>query len=271
MSAKLFERYKDLQKYVGWADDDAARIASVADVVGQHIDVLINDFYQEIKRHPDAARVITGGDAQISRLMDSLKTWLCESMQGRSDVAYVTRRWNIGLRHAEIGLNPAYTAAAMSRLRNGIVSILAANISNSSAELAPVVQSFNKLLDLDLAIIQDAYESEYLRRERLAEHERSEVKFRMLVEAAAGLVMIVRQDHSIAYISPYCESMTGYPAAESIGKPFTDTICRRKCSHLLFHSNRRGFCGQADQGVRRADCASRRSHPLVYLERSTVR
>ena len=109
----------------------------------------------------------------------------------------------------------------MSRLRNGIVSILAANISNS-CRAGPVVQSFNKLLDLDLAIIQDAYESEYLRRERLAEHERSEVKFRMLVEAAAGLVMIVRQDHSIAYISPYCESMTGYPAAESIRKPFTD-------------------------------------------------
>ena len=221
MPAKLFERYKDLQKYVGWADDDAARIASVADVVGQHIDVLIKDFYQEIKRHPEAARVITGGDAQISRLMNSLKTWLRESMQGRSDVAYVTRRWNIGLRHAEIGLNPAYTAAAMSRLRNGIVSILAANISSTAVELAPLVQSFNKLLDLDLAIIQDAYESEYLRRERLAEHERSEVKFGMLVEAAAGLVMIVRQDHSIAYISPYCESMTGYPAAESIGKPFT--------------------------------------------------
>ena len=54
MSAKLFERYKDLQKYVGWGDDDAARIASVAGVVGQHIDVPINDFYQEIKRHPDA-------------------------------------------------------------------------------------------------------------------------------------------------------------------------------------------------------------------------
>jgi len=221
MPLKLFQRYQDLQTYVGWSQIDEERVKSASSVIDSHIDVLIENFYAEIQRHPDALKVITGGQPQIERLKASLRMWLRESMQGRSDVGYVVRRWNIGLRHAEIGLNPAFTAAAMSRLRNGIIQIVAAHVSESPFKLCELVQSFNKLLDLDLAIIQDAYESEYLRREKLAEHERSEIKFRMLVEAAAGLVMILKSDETIVYVSPYCETLIGYPAPDLIGKQFS--------------------------------------------------
>src|SRR4029078_3540317 len=138
------------------------RIKSAAHVIDADMDALIDDFYAEIQRHPDAARVITGGKAQITRLMASLKDWLGESLKGRSDLDYFLRRWKIGLRHAEIGLNPAYTSAAMARLRNGIVCILSEAHSYSDFEFRDLVQSFNKLLDLDLSIIQDAYEAEYL-------------------------------------------------------------------------------------------------------------
>lgn len=220
MPQRQFERYCDLQAYVGWTADDAACVRAAADIVEQRIDELVADFYAEIERHPDAARVITGGQAQIERLMASLRLWLHDSMQGRGDVEYVVRRWSIGLRHAEIGLNPAYTAAAMSRLRNGITRILSESNTLSADLLPRVTQAFNKLLDLDLAIIQDAYEAEFLRRERLAEHERAEAKFHRLVEMAAGLVVILREDLSIAYVSPHCRELTGHDAAEVLDQHF---------------------------------------------------
>lgn len=220
MSSGLYDRYRDLQAYVGWTDEDATRIKGVAKLVEQHTHLLIEDFYAEIQRHPDAARVITGGQAQINRLKVSLTAWLRESLEGRGDKDYVTRRWNIGLRHAEIGLNPAYTSAAMSRLRNGVIEIISRSPGHSSDELHKLVQSFNKLLDLDLSIIQDAYNTEYLKREKEAEHERSEVKFRRLVEAAACMVVILRADDTIAYFSPYSEDLTGYSAYEVVGKQF---------------------------------------------------
>ena len=219
MHQLLFERYRDLQAYVGWNDDDAALVKKAADVIESRMNGLIQDFYAEIQRHPDAARVIRGGQAQINRLMQSLQAWLIESLQGRSDIDYVVRRWEIGLRHAEIGLNPAYTSAAMSRLRNGIIEILTEAGETSVTDLTRQIKAFNKLLDLDLSIIQDAYQAEYLKRERLAEHERSEVKFRMLVEAAACMVMIL-QDERVAYFSPYSESLTGYRTADVMGRPF---------------------------------------------------
>jgi PAS domain S-box-containing protein len=220
MSARMFQRFQDLQAYVGWTEVDAARIKSVAGWIEQGMDALIEDFYSEIQRHPDAARVITGGQPQIRRLKATLKTWLQESLNGRSDLDYFMRRWNIGLRHAEIGLNPAYTAAAMSRLRNGIVGILSAANVCSPHEFCDLLRSFNKLLDLDLSIIQDAYEAEFLRQQTQAEHERSEVKFRMLVEAAACMVIILRADETIAYFSPYSGELTGYSAQQVVGQAF---------------------------------------------------
>ena len=67
MSSELLQRYRDLQAYVGWNDEDAARIKSVATTIEAHMNALTDDFYTEIQRHPEAARVITGGPAQIAR------------------------------------------------------------------------------------------------------------------------------------------------------------------------------------------------------------
>ena len=220
MPLKLFERYKELQAYVGWTDDDAGRIKSVAAIVEANTDVLIEDFYAEIQRHPEASRVFTGGQAQITRLMASLHAWLKESFECHSDVDYVQRRWKIGLRHAEIGLNPAYTSAAMSRLRNGLIEILSTKTNPSSLEFCELIKSLNKLLDLDLSVIQDAYEAEYISHEKNAERERSEVKFRQLVEAAACMVVILRENETIAYFSPYSEELTGHGASEVTGQNF---------------------------------------------------
>jgi two-component system sensor kinase FixL len=228
MSSDLFDRYKDLQAYVGWTDEDAARIKSVAQFIEGQAHVLIDDFYEEIERHPATLRVITGGHAQIARLKGSLKTWLSETLQGPGDSVYVDRRWKIGLQHAEVGLHPAYTRAAMARLRNGLIRILADNFSGTTTEFCQLVQSFNKLLDLDLAIVQDAYHAEYLTREKVAEHERSEVKFRRLVEAAACMVVILRADDTIAYFSPYSEELTGYSESEVIGHPFVPLFVPEK-------------------------------------------
>ena len=71
--ARGYERFKDLQTYVGWNDADAARIKIFAHLIEAGMDALIDDFYAEIQRHPDTARVITGGQSQIKRLMGSLK------------------------------------------------------------------------------------------------------------------------------------------------------------------------------------------------------
>ena len=80
------------------------RVAALIPLVAPHARALIDDFYAEIQRHPEAARVIPGGAEQIKRLKVTLREWLAQLLGGQYDAAYMSRRWKVGYRHVEIGL-----------------------------------------------------------------------------------------------------------------------------------------------------------------------
>ncbi len=164
MSLELGQKYVELQRYVGWTDGDRQRVAAVREVLLERADLLIDDFYEEIQRHPQAAQVITGGQEQIARLKVTLRQWLRQLLTGPYDSDYVSMRSSIGRRHVIIGLDQVYTNAAMSRLRTGLCEQVSSTWTGSAEDLMRTLASMNRLLDLDLAIIEDAYQAEYLAR-----------------------------------------------------------------------------------------------------------
>jgi signal transduction histidine kinase len=109
---------------------------------------------------------------QIERLKGTLLAWVRELLAGRYDRDYVARRWRVGWRHVEIGLDQVYTNVALSRLRAGLTAALQDHWTGPPEELRVTVRALNTLLDLDLALIEDAYQVEYSARlqrgERLA-------------------------------------------------------------------------------------------------------
>src|SRR6266571_2183549 len=121
---KLFQRYQELQRYVGWTPGDAKRVQAVAGLLEPRLRALVDDFYAEIERHPDAMKVITGGRQQIDRLKGTLVKWLQELLAGPYEREYVMRRWKVGWRHVEIGLDQVFTNVALSRLRKGLHAAL---------------------------------------------------------------------------------------------------------------------------------------------------
>lgn len=168
-SMQRFEKYQELARYMGWSPEDLERIRTIKPLVAPHFVDLIDDFYAEIERHPEASSVITGGTEQIARLKEKLRGWLDELLTGPYDFDYVERRWRVGKRHVEIGLSQIYTNAAISRLRRGLQRVLEAAWKDSYSELLACRNALNTLLDLDLAIVEDAYQTEYQRRQAVAE------------------------------------------------------------------------------------------------------
>lgn len=162
----LYSRYQDLQQYVGWSAGDADRVHRCGPILEPFFPALVDDFYDEIGRHAEALKVITGGQPQIERLKSKLRQWLKELFSGSYDQDYVARRWRVGLRHVEIGLDQVYTNVALSRLRSGLLTALADAFEDDLRESLAIRASLNKLLDLDLAIIEDAYQSEHLARQQ---------------------------------------------------------------------------------------------------------
>lgn len=154
---------------MGWAPEDLQRVQMIRPLVAPHFVQLIDDFYLEIERHPEACQVITGGPAQVARLKEKLRAWLDELFSGQYDGEYVERRWRVGKRHVEIGLSQIYTNASLSRLRRGLQRALEQAWTGDTAELLACRDALNTLLDLDLAIVEDAYQSEYQRRQAVTE------------------------------------------------------------------------------------------------------
>ena len=158
ISDTTYRRYLEYQRYVSWSDYDVQRLAAIHEIMEPLLPPIVDDFYDELARHPRAFRVITGGKEQVERLKVSMRDWLMELFAGSYDREYLARRWKVGQVHAEIGLEQVFTFTALARLRNGLTLALKAAWKGDPDELLLTVAAMNKLLDLDVAIIQDAYQ-----------------------------------------------------------------------------------------------------------------
>ncbi len=194
---EIFQRYQRLQKYVGWNDDDVERVRSTASILEPYFPAVVADFYAEIEQHPEAAKVVTGGAAQVERLKGTLTNWLQELLAGQYDADYVSRRWRVGYRHVDIGLDQVYTNVALSRLRSGLTLALQNDWPADPGGLAACIRSLNKLLDLDLAIIEDAYQTEYTNRLQSAE------RLIAIGQVAGGIAHELRNPLNVIKTSAY--------------------------------------------------------------------
>ncbi len=227
----FYERYRQLQQYVRWTPQDEERIGTIARLVMPHFPELIDDFYAILQQHPAAASVITGGAEQIQRLKRSLHAWLNQLVGGRYDEDYVDFRSLVGRRHVAIGLDQVYTNAAMSRLRGGMHEILCQNWTGTPHELTDLIGTLHRLFDLDLAIIEDAYEQEHIWRQKVTERARmknalhQEKEFSEgLLEHAQAIVLVLDVRGRIIRYNPYLEELTGVLQQQVKGKGWFDTF-----------------------------------------------
>jgi len=152
--------YHELQSYVNWSNEDVERVVLAGPLTHDSFPELIDDFYEEISRHSTTASVISGGDAQIERLKQTLVGWLNDLFSGNYDAEFVERRWRVGFRHVQIGLDQAFATIALGRLRVGLTHRISQSWT-SDDPIAPTLESVNKLLDLESAIINAAYHAHH--------------------------------------------------------------------------------------------------------------
>jgi signal transduction histidine kinase len=103
----------------------------------------------------------------------------------------------VGWRHVEIGLDQVFTNVALSRLRTGLIGALGQFWQSDTAALVASIRSIDKLLDLDLAMIEDAYQAEHVARQQRSE------RLAAIGQIAGGVAHELRNPLNVIKTSAY--------------------------------------------------------------------
>lgn len=164
--------FEALGAYLEFTPEDARRLAAFAPRARRHFDRVVAHFYEKVNACPDAAAVITGGEAQVARLRQTMVEWLESGLSGPHDEGFHQRRRRTGDVHVRIGLPQHLIVAAMNVMRIDLCRAVEEEYPQHGAERSALFESLHRWLDLELGIMLDAYraasEERFHRKARLA-------------------------------------------------------------------------------------------------------
>ncbi|MCB9762188.1 MAG: hypothetical protein H6739_20480 [Alphaproteobacteria bacterium] len=158
--ATPLETFHQLKQFLAFDDADAARLRTLGPLFEQAGPGITDRFYGDLGRFPETAALLEG---QVERLKGTHGVWMMALFAGEYGEPWFERQLRIGQAHVRVGLSPHWVEAVMDVMRTeGTRAILAAFEDKETA--AAHIASYTKILDLDLAIINLAYNEERLDR-----------------------------------------------------------------------------------------------------------
>jgi signal transduction histidine kinase len=171
---------EDLKVYVGFDDDASAALRALHPHAQASFGPIVDDFYAAIEAHSGARAAITGGEAQIARLKQTLHAWLDRMLLGPHDAEYCAMRARIGRVHVRIALPQHYMFTAMNRIRVRLLDVVQTWAAGRE-EMRRLCAAVNQIIDIDLAIMLETY------REDLEEKSRNTERLATIGQFAASV------------------------------------------------------------------------------------
>jgi signal transduction histidine kinase len=161
--------FENIKLYVGFTDASSAALRELHPIAQPFFQPIVDDFYAAIEAHPGAREAITGGQAQIDRLKQTLLAWVDKLLLGPHDEEYYERRARIGRMHVRIALPQQYMFTAMDRIRVRLLDVVRTKITDEPPKLERVATALNQIMDLELAIMLETYREDLEAKHRNAE------------------------------------------------------------------------------------------------------
>jgi signal transduction histidine kinase/CheY-like chemotaxis protein len=152
-----------MKRYVGFTEEDHCLLEAIGPTMEPHFPAMAKRFYDQISQHHDAARVMTGGPAQIERLKQTLQHWAQKLFSGPLDEEYAAERYKIGVRHVMLGIPQRFVISSMGLVRDHLQEALSAELRDDPVRLSHTKRALDKMLNLDLNLICDSYFQESIR------------------------------------------------------------------------------------------------------------
>lgn len=230
----------EMIRYVRLDGDDSDRVHALLPVVEPHFESIAVDFYDRIREH-EAAHAVFADEAQVRRLHRSLVAWLGALFGGDYGEAHFARTAHVGWVHVRIGLPQRYMQTAMTLIRAHLVGAVQAALA--PAEASASVLALDKLIDLELAVMVEAYRDHYVKRleslsraeldDRASTIESMERRYVRAFERAHVLVIGVDGSGGIALFNREAERASGWALDEVLGRAPAEVVMEPEHVPLL--------------------------------------
>ena len=164
--------FEELKRYVRLNERDTKLLRAFGALAHAEFPRIASEFYDRVREHEDAHAVFTG-EEQIQRLQCSLVAWLERVCGGSYDERYFEQTSTIGRVHVKIGLPQRYMLTAMALIR---VELLRIADRELGADAAATREAIVRILDLELAVMLEAYKDSFVERiEQVAREQRRDL------------------------------------------------------------------------------------------------
>ena len=159
-SVKNEEIHTELSKMMGLSEEEKDHLAALQGDAEEQADAMTEDFYDRLLAHEYTAEYFEGEDMDERHAM--IADWFVELFGGTYDQEYVAQRLKIGRVHVQIGLPVRYPLSMIDVIMQHGEEVVA-----QSSEPEKAKEAFQKVVSLDIAVFNQAYEDRQL--EHLAE------------------------------------------------------------------------------------------------------
>lgn len=146
----------ELMALLDLSADDRSLLAGLHKQSQSVSGALTKAFYDRLFAHNNTAEYLK--DASMDRLHTMVAEWFHDLFSGVYDEAYARKRLEIGRIHVRIGLPVRYPLAMLD-----VVAQYGESIARQSPQPEQAVVAFRKVLALDVAIFNQAYEDNQLK------------------------------------------------------------------------------------------------------------
>jgi signal transduction histidine kinase len=176
----------DMKRYVRFGPADEAALRLLAPRAIPHSESIIDEFYVRLTEHEEARRTLDSPE-RVARHRAALLAWIETTLSGPWDEDYFNARLRIGEAHVRVGLAQKYMFGGMNVIRLALCRLAADETTREAVD---------KICDIELAIMLQAYGQAFVRREKAALSER----IASLSTLAAGLAHEIRNPLNSAHL-----------------------------------------------------------------------